>query len=68
MLNRPIIYSSALFVAAFFTAASTMPVSAMPAKTLADDDAIEFLDDYNAAIKEAKATGRPIFLEFRCAP
>lgn len=25
-------------------------------------------DDYQAAIKESKATGKPIFLEFRCGP
>jgi hypothetical protein len=31
-------------------------------------DKLDWLDDYNAAIKEAKATGKPIFLEFRCAP
>lgn len=27
-----------------------------------------WLDNYDAALKEAKATGKPIFLEFRCAP
>jgi hypothetical protein len=27
-----------------------------------------WLEDYQAAIKESKATGKPIFLEFRCAP
>jgi len=27
-----------------------------------------WLDDYQAAIKESKATGKPIFLEFRCGP
>jgi hypothetical protein len=25
-------------------------------------------DNYQAAIKESKATGKPIFLEFRCGP
>jgi hypothetical protein len=25
-------------------------------------------EDYQAAITESKATGKPIFLEFRCAP
>ena len=32
------------------------------------DDTIHFYYDYQTAVKEAKATGRPIFLEFRCAP
>lgn len=34
----------------------------------ADDDTIRFHDNYAEAIREAKATGKPIFLEFRCAP
>jgi hypothetical protein len=34
----------------------------------ADDDSIRFHDNYADAIREAKATGKPIFLEFRCAP
>jgi hypothetical protein len=33
-----------------------------------NNDKLVWLDDYSAAIKEAKATGKPIFLEFRCAP
>jgi hypothetical protein len=27
-----------------------------------------WLADYQAAIKESKATGKPIFLELRCGP
>src|SRR4030095_1374885 len=27
-----------------------------------------WLDNYQAAINESKATGKPIFLEFRCGP
>jgi hypothetical protein len=27
-----------------------------------------WLDNYEAALKEARVTGKPIFLEFRCAP
>lgn len=34
----------------------------------ADPDSIVFHDDYNEAIREAKLTKKPIFLEFRCAP
>jgi hypothetical protein len=29
---------------------------------------IYFHDDYNKAIRQAKLTRKPIFLEFRCAP
>ena len=32
------------------------------------DDEIVWLDNYQAALKEAKATGKPIFLEYRCEP
>jgi len=31
-------------------------------------DRLVWLDNYQAAIKESKATGKPIFLEFRCGP
>jgi hypothetical protein len=34
----------------------------------AASDRLVWLDDYQAAIKESKATGKPIFLEFRCGP
>jgi hypothetical protein len=29
-------------------------------------DDVEWLDDYDAAIREARRTQKPIFLEFRC--
>jgi uncharacterized protein YyaL (SSP411 family) len=32
------------------------------------DDTIEWLDNYQEAIQQAKATGKPIFLEYRCEP
>jgi hypothetical protein len=35
--------------------------------TVQDDD-IVWLDNYAEAVKTAKATGKPIFLEFRCEP
>jgi hypothetical protein len=31
-------------------------------------DGIVFHEDYNQALREAKRTKQPIFLEFRCAP
>ena len=33
-----------------------------------EPDNIHFHDSYNAAIREAKLTKKPIFLAFRCAP
>ena len=33
-----------------------------------DDDTLEWLDDYDEAFALAKRTGKPVFLEFRCAP
>ena len=32
------------------------------------DDEIVWLDNYQAALKAARATGKPIFLEYRCEP
>jgi uncharacterized protein YyaL (SSP411 family) len=32
----------------------------------AQEDTIEWLDNYEKAIQEAKRTNKPIFLEFRC--
>ncbi len=34
----------------------------------AQDDGIQWLSSYKEAIAEAKRTGKPIFLEFRCEP
>ena len=31
-------------------------------------DRLKWFDSYEAARKEAKTTGKPILLEFRCAP
>lgn len=33
-----------------------------------DDETLEWLDDYDEALALAKRTGKPLFLEFRCAP
>ncbi|HKX27277.1 MAG TPA: hypothetical protein VJ302_06260 [Blastocatellia bacterium] len=32
------------------------------------EEKLVWLNNYQAALKEAQATGKPIFLEFRCAP
>ena len=31
-------------------------------------DAVDWLDNYQEALQLAKATGKPIFLEYRCEP
>ncbi len=31
-------------------------------------DAVDWLDNYQEAVKVARATGKPIFLEYRCEP
>lgn len=33
---------------------------------LAEDDTVEWLSSYKDAIREAKRTQKPIFLEYRC--
>ena len=33
-----------------------------------DAEGIHWLSNYQDALKEAKATGKPIFLEYRCEP
>jgi hypothetical protein len=38
---------------------------AMPAPAQ-DDDTIDWFDNYDKALQEAKRTRKPIFLEFRC--
>ncbi len=34
----------------------------------AQDDGLYWFDNYNDALQEAKRTGKPIFLEYRCEP
>ena len=34
----------------------------------AGDDTLVWLDDYQAALALAQETGRPLLVEFRCAP
>lgn len=62
------VWSTAIFIspeserrAAAFS--GNQQIKAAPA-----DDRLVWLDNYEAALKEARATGKPIFLEFRCAP
>lgn len=41
---------------------------AFSAPVLAQDDTVDWLNNYPEALKEAKRTGKPIFLEYRCEP
>jgi len=36
------------------------------APLFAQDETVDWLDNYKQAIREAKRTQKPIFLEFRC--
>ena len=59
------------FVPAFFSVAAAIALVAFlpsPAAAQSDDGMVEWLDNYGEALAEAKRTGKPIFLEFRCAP
>lgn len=49
---------------ALLLAVLALPLLAAPQ----EDDSLTWLDNYEAAVKEAKATGKPIFLEYRCEP
>jgi hypothetical protein len=41
--------------------------SLVPEKDTANDRLV-WIDNYQEALKQSRATGKPIFLEFRCAP
>jgi len=51
----------------FFAAIFLLSLAAF-AQNNSSDDEIVWLDNYQAALKQARATGKPIFLEFRCEP
>jgi hypothetical protein len=43
-----------------------MTVLAGLAPALCQEEQVEWLDNYQKAVEEAKRTQKPIFLEFRC--
>lgn len=51
-----------------FAAAIFLLSLAASAQSKRVDDDIVWLDNYQAALKEARATGKPIFIEYRCEP
>lgn len=44
----------------------TLVFGPIAGRLLAQDDEINWLGDYREAVRQAKATHKPIFLEFRC--
>lgn len=42
--------------------------SIVAAGCFAQDEGLGWLDNYQDALKAARATGKPIFLEYRCEP
>jgi hypothetical protein len=41
---------------------------ALPAQTAESGDDINWIGDYQQALKLARESGKPIFLEYRCEP
>lgn len=39
-----------------------------PGRLFAEEDTVDWFNNYKDAIAEAKRTGKPIFLEYRCEP
>jgi hypothetical protein len=63
-----VVWSAAIFISPTLRHRATAgSVTRQPNAAQADDRLI-WLDNYEAALKEARATGKPIFLEFRCWP
>lgn len=60
-------FATALFLLTLGGAAPAA-FSQSPGSKAAAPDEIVWLDNYQQALQAAKATGKPIFLEFRCEP
>jgi len=57
-----------LLAVAYFDNQNASGMGVLTQAKNAASDRLVWLDNYQAAIKESKATGKPIFLEFRCGP
>ncbi|MDQ6663425.1 MAG: hypothetical protein M3Z23_03425 [Acidobacteriota bacterium] len=55
-----------LILRTFLTIAVLCATSSLLAQDKSQDETVDWLDNYKQAIKEAKRTQKPIFLEFRC--
>lgn len=51
-----------------FPAALLLLSFALIAQNAPVDDDIVWVDNYQTALQQARATGKPIFLEYRCEP
>ena len=56
--------SAAWSCAALYALLSVMPFGGSAAAR----EAVVWIESYDEALSEARRTGKPIFLEFRCAP
>jgi hypothetical protein len=61
-------WSAAIFISPTSGHRATAGSVTQQPKAAHADDRLLWLDNYEAALKEARATGKPIFLEFRCWP
>ena len=43
-------------------------VASLPGLLRSQNGGVHWHDNYRAALQEARQTGKPIFLEFRCEP
>jgi uncharacterized protein (UPF0333 family) len=57
-----------LLAVAYFDNQNASGMGVLTQAKNAASDRLVWLDNYQAAIKESKATGKLIFLEFRCGP
>lgn len=51
-----------------FALSALIACSLSPGLALAQDDGLQWLDNYKEALRQAKQSGKPIFLEYRCEP
>ncbi len=65
-IARAVRAARAVLIALIALTACFAPVPPEPLRAQGDD--LWWYDDYGEAIQEAKRTGKPIFLEFRCQP
>jgi hypothetical protein len=63
-----VVSSAAIFISLTPEHRATADSVTQQAKAAQADDRLIWLDNYEAALKEARVTGKPIFLEFRCWP
>jgi hypothetical protein len=63
-----VVWSAAIFISRTSEHRATAGSVTQQPKAAQADDRLIWFDNYEAALNEARATGKPIFLEFRCWP